>query len=63
MRILVDVDKCTGHALCNARAPELFVLDDLGYNRTPVIEVPEGLEDAARAGVLGCPEQAMIIEE
>jgi ferredoxin len=63
MRIVVDVDRCSGHALCAARSPELFVLDELGYNRTPVIQVPTGQEETARAAVAGCPEQAMVIED
>jgi len=63
VRILVDVDRCTGHALCQGRAPHVFVLDELGYQAHEVIEVPEGSEDAARAAVLACPEQAMRIDE
>ena len=63
MRIHVDVDRCTGHAQCHGQAPEVFVLDELGYNRTPVIEVRPGQEEGARMGVLACPELAMTIEE
>ena len=63
MRVRVDVDKCTGHARCAAYAPDVFVLDELGYNVTPFTDVPPEHEDAARMGVLGCPEQALTIEE
>jgi len=47
MRVRVDVDKCQGHARCAALAPEVYELDELGYNVTPLKEVPPEQEDAA----------------
>jgi ferredoxin len=44
-------------------APEVYELDDLGYNVTAVKEVPPGLEEQARKGALACPEQAITIED
>jgi len=49
--------------LCNAEAPELFTLDDDGYSNVGVKEVPLGMEDIARRGMLACPERAITIEE
>lgn len=63
MRVHVDVEKCTGHARCWSLAPEVYELDDLGYNVTPVKDVPPELEAAARKGALACPELAITIEE
>lgn len=63
MKIRVDRKMCQGHALCNAAAPDLFTLDTDGYSDVGVREVPPGMEDAARRGVLTCPEQAITIEE
>lgn len=63
MRISVDTEACTGHALCFGIAPEVFVLDDLGYNVTPAGEVPPEFEEQARRGALSCPEMAITIEE
>jgi ferredoxin len=63
MRVRVDTDRCTGHARCAAFAPDVFVLDELGYNVTPVTEVPPEHEEAARKGALACPELAITIEE
>jgi ferredoxin len=63
MRVRVDVERCSGHARCRAMAPDVYELDELGYNVTPVKEVPVGHEDAARKGALACPEQAILIEE
>lgn len=63
MRIVVDIDSCVGHGRCNAEAPQLFTLDDLGYCALESIDVPEGLEDLARAGANVCPERAISIVE
>jgi ferredoxin len=63
MRVHVDVERCTGQARCWSVAPEVYELDDLGYNVTAVKEVPPGLEEQARKGALACPEQAITIED
>jgi len=63
MRVRVDIDKCQGHARCAALAPDIFVLDDLGYNVTPLTEVPAEQEEAARRGAMACPELAITVEE
>jgi ferredoxin len=65
MRIRVDRAKCEGHAVCHSQAPQVYPLDELGYNSLEgVVEV--GVADAAAAerGVRGCPEGAiMIVDE
>jgi ferredoxin len=63
MRITVDTEACTGHALCLGTAPDVFILDDLGYNVTPAGEVAPELEEQARRGALSCPEMAITIED
>lgn len=63
MRIHVDTDRCSGHARCRAAAPDVYELDELGYNVTPVKEVVSELEEAARRGADACPERAIAIEE
>jgi len=63
MRISVDAERCTGHAMCRAAAPNVYVLDDLGYNVTPAGEVPPEFADEARRGALSCPESAITIED
>jgi ferredoxin len=62
MRISVDRDKCTGHAMCKAAAPEVYVLDELGFNVTPAGDVPAELADQAVRGALSCPESAITVE-
>jgi ferredoxin len=55
--------RCSGQGRCYMLAPEVFEADDEGYNvaigRT--IEVPSHLEDAARIGVVNCPEKALVV--
>jgi len=62
MKIHVDRSKCSGHALCFGAAPELFTVDDDGYSDIDELEVPAGMEDHARRGMLACPERAITIE-
>jgi ferredoxin len=63
VKIRVDREVCQGHALCNAAAPDLFTLHDDGYSSVGVCEVPPGMEERARRGMLSCPERAITIEE
>jgi len=61
MRIHVDRSKCSGHALCAAAAPDLYTLDDDGYSTVDELDVPAGMEEAARRGMLTCPERAITV--
>ena len=64
MKVKVEEGRCQGHARCFAEAPDVYVLDEFGYNTTDVDHVPEHLKEQARRGALACPEQALrIIEE
>ena len=46
-----------------ARGPDVFVLDELGFNVTEPGEVPLEKEEQARRGAAACPEQAITVEE
>lgn len=59
MRIKVDTTLCTGHAMCAAMAPEIYILDDFGNCAADGMQVPADMEEAARAGELACPERAI----
>ena len=65
MRLSVDADLCTGHGRCYALAPELFTPDDFGHCELVVGDgdVPGRLEEQARVGRDGCPEQAITISD
>ena len=62
MKIKIDETKCSGHGRCFVLAPEVYRLDDEGYNadRGTTIEVPQELEKKAMIGVKNCPEAAII---
>jgi len=63
MRIRVETHLCTGHALCQVQGPEVYVLNELGFNETDSANLPEELWEQARRGALACPEGAIVVEE
>ncbi len=64
LRVHVDRERCQGHARCNALAPELFALDELGIAREVGDgTVPPGLEDKAWLAQANCPELAIDVTE
>jgi len=63
MKVLVQPNRCQGHARCLAEGPDVYVLDDLGYNSTNIDDVPSHLADQARRGALACPERALTLVE
>ena len=63
MKIVVDCDKCQGHAMCASQAPEVYELDDSGYNSMGEFTVVAGQEEAARLGASWCPEGAITVRE
>lgn len=62
MKVRVDQDKCSGHARCNATAPDVYPIDDMGYCAITEATVPAGLEDLAEQGAAACPERAITVE-
>lgn len=66
MKMKVDEELCTGHGRCARFAPNVFRLDDDGYNsdRGNTVAVPVGEEKNAKMGMKSCPERAItLIEE
>jgi ferredoxin len=63
MKIVVNKDKCSGHARCNAGGPDVYELDDLGYVAITELDVPPGLAGQARDGAAACPERAISLVE
>lgn len=63
MKIRIDEGLCTGHALCLGAGPDIIVLDDLGFNKTPTGVVPPELHEQARRAALSCPERAVLLED
>jgi ferredoxin len=62
MKVIVDAERCNGHARCYAVSEELFPLDDEGLSLlrgAGEVLVPSGLESAARSAADLCPELAI----
>lgn len=62
MKITVDEDRCQGHGLCYAEAPELFADDDIGH-ASPAVAGELDAEQAERAAAAArlCPELAISL--
>jgi ferredoxin len=65
VKYVVDEAMCSGHGLCAAIAPEVYTVDDEGFNAEIglTLDVPAGQEQAARMGARSCPDAALAIIE
>jgi len=64
VKVRIDEDRCQGHGLCSFSAPEVFRLrDEDGHAEVIDRSVSPDLEKKARHAALGCPEQAIVVEE
>lgn len=63
MRIVIQKEKCTGHARCAAVAGELYHLDENGYIASEGFDVPPGMENLAKRGSRACPERIIKVVE
>ncbi|MEU6582632.1 ferredoxin [Nocardia sp. CA-151230] len=60
MRLIVDLDLCQGHAVCQDEAPELFHVPKQG--QVQILRPDPGADlEAARAAVRYCPTQALSL--
>ena len=62
MKITVKTDLCCGAQLCVQIAPDVYHLDELGYNASDGDSVPADREADARRGAAACPEGAIQLE-
>ena len=67
MRVVIDVDLCGGHGVCQGEAPEIFKVVDLpgGYAHVEVIleRPPEELRAKVLAAARHCPNRVIAVEE
>lgn len=63
MKIRVDRSVCAGHALCAAKAPEVYRLDEEGFCCADGDTVPAHLHAQARLGARHCPEAAIVLDD
>lgn len=63
MKFVVDAALCCGHAQCAAVAPDVYSLDDDGFNADAgrTVDIGEAQEAAATSGARACPESAITI--
>jgi ferredoxin len=59
VRITVDRTRCTGQAMCESIAPDLFRVDDEGLLTLTAGAVPDGRLDDAEQAVACCPNEAL----
>ncbi len=62
MRIVVDKELCTGQAMCESLAPDLFRVGDGGQVDLQVAVVPDGRLGQAELAVSCCPNGALELE-
>lgn len=65
MRVVVDLDLCGGHGVCEGAAPEIFRVVDHsdGYAQVEVIleRPPDELREQAKAAERQCPNRVITI--
>ena len=62
MKLVIDAERCAGHARCNAvGGANLLPLNDDGYIGITELDVPPGQEALARRGARACPERVITI--
>jgi ferredoxin len=62
MRIVVDKDVCTGQAVCQSIAPDLFLVDGGSQAHIRVAVVPDDRLAQAKLAVSCCPNGALELE-
>lgn len=62
MKVIVDPNKCQGHARCHAICPEVFEVDAVDQkSRVKLETVPPELEARSLRAVHECPEGAVSL--
>jgi ferredoxin len=59
MRVEVDLDKCTGHGICESIADDVFEVQDDGSVLILENERPESDRERVRQAVTQCPAAAL----
>ncbi len=63
MKVKVRTEACAGHARCAALAPDVYELDENGFNVTAEKEVDPALRAQAIRGMRACPERIISIDD
>lgn len=59
MRVEVDLDKCTGHGICESIAEDVFEVQDDGTVRIHGEERPDSDRERMQQAVTQCPAAAL----
>ncbi|WP_123023760.1 ferredoxin [Mycolicibacterium stellerae] len=59
MRVEVDLDKCTGHGICESIAEDVFEVQDDGTVRIEGADRPDSDRDRMQQAVTQCPAAAL----
>ena len=59
MRIKVELDKCTGHGICESIAEDVFEVQDDGSVHIQDADRPNDDRDRMRQAVTQCPAAAL----
>lgn len=63
MKVEVDLDKCTGHGICESIAEEVFEVADDGFVVIHDNERPENDRDRMQQAVTQCPVAALRLTD
>ena len=63
MRVEVDLDKCTGHGICESIAEDVFEVQDGGIVLIRDGERPETDRDRMQQAVTQCPATALRLTD
>ena len=63
MKINIDMDKCTGHGLCEAVAEDVFEVGDDGQAHLLIEQPAEGRRAEMEDAVDQCPTDAISIQD
>ncbi|WP_421844011.1 ferredoxin [Mycobacterium sp.] len=61
--VLVDLDLCQGHAMCELEAPDYFRVPKRGQVHILDTNPPNEVRDEIARAVRECPTQALSIQE
>jgi ferredoxin len=59
MRVEVDLDKCTGHGICESIAEDVFEVQDDGTVHIDESDRPESDRERMQQAVTQCPAAAL----
>jgi ferredoxin len=63
MRVVVDLDLCQSHAVCESEAPDVFEVPKKGKVMLLQTEVTDDQVPFVREAIKHCPTHALSIEE